>query len=255
MYSLYKHKSPSGKVYVGITCQKVSWRWNNGRNYRKKDQPYFASAIEKYGWNNIEHSVLFTGLSEEKAKKFEVELIRFYKMLGISYNMTDGGDGHRGSYDRSHVIVSEETREKMRISHKGLFDGPNNPMHGKHETAPAYGKFGSEHPASKVVYQYDLDGNLIKKWDCISDAGRSIGKPVTNITAVCRGKKFTCGGFRWSYDYPYVINPEEKTRREEKRRRLSLSAKIGYATGKRRKMFGRDNPMYKTKNTSSGAKK
>lgn len=32
-YYLYRHTTPSGKVYIGITCQKPENRWNNGRGY------------------------------------------------------------------------------------------------------------------------------------------------------------------------------------------------------------------------------
>ena len=32
-YSLYRHTSPSGKVYIGITSQPVEHRWNHGRGY------------------------------------------------------------------------------------------------------------------------------------------------------------------------------------------------------------------------------
>ena len=245
MYTLYRHISPSNKVYVGITCQKPEWRWNQGKGYSLKDQPYFARAINKYGWENMKHEILFENLSEEKAKRFEIELIRFYKMLAMSYNMTNGGDGHRGTYDRSHIIVSEETRKKMRESHKGKFIGSLNPMYGRHETAPAYNKFGKKHPASKIVYQYDKNGQFIKKWDCLSDVQRELGFIVTNITAVCRGKGFTLGGFRWSYSYPYVFNPDEFRRRKEKRQKLSQIAKEGYKTGRRKRMIGKDNPMSK----------
>lgn len=42
---VYKHVSPIGKVYVGITSNKPEKRWNNGRNY--KDNTYFKHAINK----------------------------------------------------------------------------------------------------------------------------------------------------------------------------------------------------------------
>ena len=29
-YTVYKHTSPSGKVYIGITCRKPEYRWNHG---------------------------------------------------------------------------------------------------------------------------------------------------------------------------------------------------------------------------------
>lgn len=33
-YKLYRHTSPSGKVYIGITKTSVYARWMNGRGYR-----------------------------------------------------------------------------------------------------------------------------------------------------------------------------------------------------------------------------
>lgn len=43
-YTVYRHTSPSGKVYIGITKQKPHKRWNSG-------QPLFERAILKYGWD------------------------------------------------------------------------------------------------------------------------------------------------------------------------------------------------------------
>lgn len=31
LFTVYRHTSPSGKVYIGITCQDVKNRWQNGR--------------------------------------------------------------------------------------------------------------------------------------------------------------------------------------------------------------------------------
>lgn len=86
---LYRHISPSGKVYIGITSKSnPNWRWQSGKGYTACT--YFYNAILKYGWNNIKHEVLFEGLNEDTAKRLEIELIRHYKGLGISYNITDG---------------------------------------------------------------------------------------------------------------------------------------------------------------------
>lgn len=48
--------------------------------------------------------MLFTNLLEVKAKSLEVDLIRHYKNLGISYNITDGGDGMTG-YKHSEITL------------------------------------------------------------------------------------------------------------------------------------------------------
>lgn len=243
MYTLYRHISPSNKVYIGITCQKPEWRWNHGKGYSNEDQPYFARAIKKHGWDNFKHEILLENLTEEKAKQYEIKLIYFYKMLAMSYNITDGGDGHRGKCSKVRAAASEETRRKMSKSHKGMFAGKLNPMYGRHETAPTYNKYGYKHPASKRVYQYDKDGTFVKKWMCLSDVQRELGILVTNITAVCKGKKFTAGGFRWSYDYPYVFRQDEAERKRNKCNALSIKAKEGYKNGKRKRMSGNDNPM------------
>lgn len=200
-YTVYKHTSPSGKVYIGITSKKPEYRWNHGRGYKEIDQPVFYRAIKKYGWDNITHEILYSGLQEKDAKNLEISLIKQYKSLGLSYNITDGGDGFRGATHRKGKKASEETKRKMREARRGTNKGVNNPMYGRHETNPAYGKFGKEHPASKVVYQYDLLGNFIKKWDCISDAQRCLNIIVTHITACCNGRQKTAGGYIWKRQF------------------------------------------------------
>lgn len=35
MYCVYKHTSPSGKVYIGITVQNPLYRWNKGNGKKK----------------------------------------------------------------------------------------------------------------------------------------------------------------------------------------------------------------------------
>lgn len=103
-YKVYKHTSPSGKVYIGITKNPTYRRWMNGLGYKK--QVVFYRAIEKYGWDNFRHEVLFDNLNEISAKCIEVDLIYYYKHLGISYNITEGGEGHKG------YVMSEESKQK-----------------------------------------------------------------------------------------------------------------------------------------------
>lgn len=51
----------------------------------------------------------------------------------------------------------------------------------------------------KPVKQYTQEGNLIKKWESISSASRSLGVQHTSISKVCRGKGHTAGGFIWKF--------------------------------------------------------
>lgn len=113
-YKVYKHTSPSGKVYIGITCQAVEKRWLNGKGY--SHSTYFYQAIQKYGWDSFEHEVLYTGLTKEEAEAKEIELIKEYKsnQKEYGYNLSSGGEcGAVG------VKRSEETKKKMSESKKG----------------------------------------------------------------------------------------------------------------------------------------
>lgn len=63
------------------------------------------------------------------------------------------------------------------------------------------GKYGKEHNLSKAVIQYDLEGNFIKEWDCISDVTRSLNIDSGRITKCCQKQKYchTAGGYIWKY--------------------------------------------------------
>ena len=75
-YKLYVHIAPNGKRYYGITKQDVKKRWGYGYGYSRNQ--YFYKAINKYGWNNIEHIVLHEGLDKEEAQELEQYMIQWY---------------------------------------------------------------------------------------------------------------------------------------------------------------------------------
>lgn len=101
-YYVYKHTFPNNKVYIGITCLKPEHRWNNGKGYLKKtkgnkyDQPFMAYAINKYGWENVTHEILFDKLSKKEAELKEIELIAKYQSdkREFGYNLEKGGNIH-----------------------------------------------------------------------------------------------------------------------------------------------------------------
>lgn len=129
-YFVYKHTSPNGKCYIGITKQKPESRWgNNGCGY--KHNIYFTNAIKKYGWDNIKHEVLFKGLTKEEAEQKEIELIALYRSNNryYGYNIDNGGN--------CICKTSDETRKKLSESHKG-------------EKCYCYGKHFSEEHKRKI---------------------------------------------------------------------------------------------------------
>lgn len=210
-YSLYRHVSPSGKVYVGITHTKPEYRWNHGKGYHGDKQRLISNAIKKYGWDNISHEVIFTGLEPEQAKRLEIFFIAVYKSLGISYNLTDGGDGALGNKYRLGKKWSEEDRRKMSEQRKGRLTGAKNPMFGRRGIlSPNYGKFGSKSPAAKMVYQYTKSGEFVREWNSIVDIHNEFGFTRTTISAACCGRIPSAFGFKWSHLPPSEYVPDSK---------------------------------------------
>lgn len=227
-YYVYKHTSPSGKVYIGITSQQPEKRWKHGNGYAHNK--YFWRAIQKYGWDNFEHEILFSGLNEQDAKDKEKELIEKYQsnVPELGYNISSGGEG------RSGVSLSEDAKKKISNANKGRLAGKNNPNYGNHSFSGSnnyfYGRHhteeskskirekaigrkdsdetklkksnatkGSNNPRAKITLQYDLDGNFIASWDCATYAAEKLNIDVKGITACCRGERKTSYGFIWRY--------------------------------------------------------
>lgn len=131
-YCVYCHTSPSGKKYIGVTCQKPEYRWiSDGSGY--KEQPVMWRAIQKYGFENFEHEILMDGLTEEEAIAQEIALIAEYrtKERELGYNQTNGGNGVRGytltEAQRAKLSdrlmghpVSDETRAKLSLAMKQI---------------------------------------------------------------------------------------------------------------------------------------
>ena len=112
MFCVYKHTFPNGKVYIGITSQKPEYRWDNGNGY--KTQKHFYNAIKKFGWDNIKHEILYSGLTKEEACNKEVELIELYKSNNqeYGYNKAFGGEVNKGY----NVVFSDEHNKKLSIA-------------------------------------------------------------------------------------------------------------------------------------------
>lgn len=230
IWTVYRHISPSGKVYIGITSQEIHKRWRYGTGYGSCW--YFQKAIDKYGWNNIKHEILFTGISEERAKRLEIDLIRHYKNIGISYNLTDGGQGWLGHHHSDEAKekmrqkklgrhLSEETKRKMSEARKGrpgtntgrkLSEETKIKMRERRKNRPVIYHISKEELSRRFieaqkgitsipVYQYTKDGNFITTFASQSEAARSVGVRQSSIYNCCRanaeGKCRTIKGYIW----------------------------------------------------------
>lgn len=95
------------------------------------------------------------------------------------------------NFKKSKEIISDETRKKWSEMRKGKIPKANPP---------------------KIVYQYTLEGKLVKKWESVAEASRNTGFSASHISHCCNGGFFSkkrgkwvnvnkYKGFKWSYNY------------------------------------------------------
>lgn len=193
-YTVYMHISPSEKVYIGITRRNPITRWGyNGNGYKGQA---FENAINKYGWNNIEHKILFTNLTKKEAEEKEIQLIKQYNSTDsrFGYNVQNGGSSV-GKFTEETILKISNSRkgqptwnkgikrtkkeiEKMRLSHIGKTKGKDN------------GK-------SKAILC--VETNI--KYDCILEVERQLKIHHSNISQCLNPnyKRKTAGGFHWKF--------------------------------------------------------
>lgn len=238
-YCVYKHTSPSGKVYIGITRQTPYGRWKNGIGY--KSSPHFWAAIQKYGWENISHEILCCGLSKEEACQKERELIKKYNSIDREHGYNEKTGGEIG------VEFNEYVKSKISAASKKRFEDPrerkllSEKVRGFKHTDEAKAKMSAARTgthfsmtdewkanisaANKIAYrrgtearekaskqcvenglsrqepveQCDSEWNVIRRFESMKSAWRETGIKDGNISKCCRGKALTAGGYKWRF--------------------------------------------------------
>lgn len=75
---------------------------------------------------------------------------------------------------------------------------------------------GGNHVESKKIYQYSIDGEFIKEWDCISEASRELKINSSNISMCAKRQRDNAGGYRWEYFYRDKLEPIVKIKKSRK---------------------------------------
>lgn len=217
-YSVYIHICPNSKKYIGITSKKPESRWRNGNGY--KSNKHFYNAIQKYGWDNIEHKIIYNNLEEQEAYKKEIELIKKYNSNNkeYGYNNSTGGEKsskgcvawnkgihvvNNGSFKKGHKLSeqsikkiieankgrkhTEETKKKMSEAQKG-------------EKASWYGKHLPNYMKEKIRKAHNksvlcLETNIV--YESIKKAEEEL--KLNHIGDCCNGKQKQCGGLHFKF--------------------------------------------------------
>lgn len=177
-YCVYIHRNKiNNKVYIGLTKQKPEERWRlNGAGY--KGQTKFWNAIQKYSWNNFDHIIYASNLSESQASEIEKDLIKKFDAIKNGYNVKEGGN-----------IPKHSIKTIQKIS---------NSMLGKHHSEQTKNQISNSeyHNKSKIkVYCVELN----TCYESLSEASKKTGIDKSSISKVCKGEAKTAGGYHWAY--------------------------------------------------------
>ena len=220
-YKIYAHINKiNGKVYIGQTCYRnINQRWRHGEGY--KHSPHFYNAIQKYGWENFEHIILFEDIcGYELADAIERELIQKYQSNNseYGYNISSGGSYGRTLTDetKNKIRISKIgdknpnyqkspsyiTRQRMSASHKGIKQsdewinkrkrvGEQNGMYGRtlsKESKELISKKtkGGNNPSAKRCFLFSNIDDL-KEYECLSYAYKTINMG----TKYCRNHRLS----------------------------------------------------------------
>lgn len=215
---IYKYTSPSGKCYIGQTTNEILRRkkWNS--NIYHYAGTKIDRARKKYGSKNFKYEVLVRNkyssrsIAIEYLNRLEIYYIGLYDSYKNGYNCTMGGEGVAG------VKLTEEQIDKVRKANKGkrlseeqkrkIGEGSRkwqNTIEGKIKMSNA--RKGKKHKKKhqgfesikKKILKLDKYGNIIAEYSSIIEASDGNTSIRSNISAVCRGKRLTAGGFIWKY--------------------------------------------------------
>lgn len=251
IFKIYKHTSPSGKVYIGQTrYRNVIQRWRNGgKGYFRKNpktgeyqQPYMVNAINKYPWNTWKHEILEICSTQEEADNLEKYYIKLYKSNNrkYGYNITEGGGGHGGQ------PVKQSTKEKLSEAIKELWQDPEyrakqisrlkgKPMHENTRKALLAANIGrkcKDETKEKLklvhanyILQFTKTGEFVTEHMSASEISDKTGISITSITNCCKGISKFCGDYIYLYKKEYEKNPNLLIERLERLKKRKANAK------------------------------
>ena len=151
----------NGKKYIGQTATTIEHRWGQHKADSKTSDYVLYKAMRKYGIEN-----------------FNIELI-----------------------EKIEVDSFDEFKDTLNILEIKYIEEYNTMVHNNKGYNMTIGGNNSSERSKKPVDMYDIEGNLIKNFDSILDAGLYLSVSPTCISLCCKGEKFiyTVHGYVFRY--------------------------------------------------------
>jgi len=212
------------KVYKSLGCLNQPLLYNSllefgykNHNFEILEECEKENLLKKEKFYIKKHNSFLNGLNQNKGGYGTVE-----HTLETKQKISEARKGWIPSKERGMKIGNklkgrkhtEETKKKISKSNTGQtrsYKGRVSPNKGNSYSLEVRKKMSnlkkgfvySEETKKKMsknqwkkqpVYQFDLEGNFIKKWDCISDASKAVKGDVNSCLS---GRQKKAGGFLW----------------------------------------------------------
>jgi len=179
----------NGKMYVG-SASNFHDRWIKHTNLLNKNKHHsikLQRAWNKYGFDNFNFEIIeICELFKDILIEREQHYIDLYDSFNNGYNCLPKAGSKIG------FKITSETKEKLRQINLGKkYSDETNKKKG------FVGRKNCKHNPTPII-QYDLQGNFIKEWQDLFSL-RELGYRASDITAVCRGNRKTCVGYKWKF--------------------------------------------------------
>ena len=153
--------------YIGKTTQSINKRWTQHKCGAKLCKKYntnnrFYNAIRKYDSVNFVVELL----EEVELLQIDEREIYWITFLNPKYNTSPGGKSTKGFLGKT---LSQQH------------------------------KYNLIHSDSYPIFQYDLEGNFIRKWDYVQEAVKYYS--CKSISHAVNNKQITAKNFRWFREY------------------------------------------------------
>lgn len=199
----------NGKIYIGKSEFPIEKRFQEhlkeAMQERSKDRPLYR-AIRKYGPSHFSIALLEETINPEEREIFWIEEKASFK---FGYNATIGGDGRKYiDYDEVIKLYSLLKNQRRVAEELGIsVYSVSNILKEKGEKIFS-AQESTRMSMSKSVAMLTKEGEFVSKFSSYHEAAIYLitnnltncqkSTAVGHISQVCRGKRITFAGFKWS---------------------------------------------------------
>ena len=162
-----------------------------------------------YQWRYVDSCIIekIEPLKEYKCKHYQQKMVVRYTMDGEFIDIWDSvaeasralniSKGNIQTVCRQNGKIKQAGGYQWRYTNDGRYEDKIEPY--KREYKNTYDKSGGSNPRAKAVNQYSLDGKLINKYDCITDACKENNYSRYKIAKCCNNEIDEAYGYKWTW--------------------------------------------------------